>query len=225
MDIRYWSIQPMTDWAGCPTTRRSTTGYYTFLGGNLISWCAKKQHTISCSSIKAKYRAMANTTAKLTWMTFILRDLCIPIVSPPILYCDNISALHMTINPVFHAHSKYIELDYHFVRERVALGLLVIRHISTSDQVVDLFTKPMSKAVFGHFRTKLCLHPPHSLREGISTTHLSSKESPPMSHLSRGKSQWKESPAMIHLSNKEIHPPSKESPAMMIANQHARKAQ
>ncbi|RVW86387.1 Retrovirus-related Pol polyprotein from transposon RE1 [Vitis vinifera] len=160
----------LVDWAGCLTTRRSITGYCTFLGGNLISWCAKKQHTISRSSTEAEYRAMAHTAAELTWMSFILNDLHIPLASTPTLYCDNTSALHMTINSVFHARSKHIELDYHFVRERVALGLLVTQHISTEKQVADLFTKPMSKAALSNFQTKLCLQPRHSLREGIGTT-------------------------------------------------------
>jgi hypothetical protein len=161
------------DWAGCPTTRRSTTGYCTFLGGNIISWCAKKQHTVSRSSTEAEYRAMANTTAELTWLTFILNDLRIALASPPVLYCDNISALHMTINPVFHARSKHIELDYHFVRERVSLGLLVTHYIPTNDQVADLFTKPVSKSTLMRFQTKLCLQPRPRLREGISSTQLS----------------------------------------------------
>ncbi|KAL6340132.1 hypothetical protein AAG906_038967 [Vitis piasezkii] len=87
-------------------------------------------------------------------MSFILKDFHISLTFTPTLSCDNTSALHMTINPVFHACRKYIELDYHFVRERVALGLLVTQHISTEKQVVDLFTKPI-------------------LREGIGTTqHL-----------------------------------------------------
>ena len=59
----------------------------------------------------------------------------------------------MIINPVFHARSKHIELDYYFVRERVALGLLVTQHISTEKQVTDLFTKPMSKAALSKFQT------------------------------------------------------------------------
>ena len=102
-----------------------------FLGGNLISWCAKKQHTISRSSTEVEYRAMANTAAELTWMSFILQDLHISLASTPTLYYDNTSALHMTINLVFHARSKHIELDYHFVSERVALGLLVTQYISS----------------------------------------------------------------------------------------------
>jgi hypothetical protein len=147
------------DWAGCTTTRRSTTGYCTFLGGNLISWYAKKQHTISRSSTEAEYRAMANTTAELTWLAFILKDLCITLSSPSILYCDNLSALHMTVNPVFHARSKHIELDYHFVRERVARGLLVTQHISSVNQVANLFTKPMSKALFNISATNFASSP------------------------------------------------------------------
>ena len=103
-------------------------------------------------------------------MSFILQDLHISLASTPTLYCDNTSALHMIINPVFHARSKHIELDYHFVRERVALGLLVTQHISTEKQVADLFTKPMSKAALSNFQTKLCLQPRHNLREGIDTT-------------------------------------------------------
>ncbi|KAE9588657.1 putative RNA-directed DNA polymerase [Lupinus albus] len=162
------------DWVGCPTTRRSTTSYCTFLGGNLISWCAKKQHTVSRSSTEAEYRAMANTTAELTWLTFILNDIRVPLFSPPILYCDNISALRMTINPVFHARSKHIELDYHFVRERVSLGLLVTHYVPTNDQVADLFTKPMSKYILMRFQDKLCLQPRPRLWEDINHTQLSS---------------------------------------------------
>ncbi|MCI30805.1 hypothetical protein A2U01_0052016 [Trifolium medium] len=79
----------------------------------------------------------------------------------------------MTINPVFHARSKHIELDYHFVRERVALGLLATHYIPTNDQVADLFTKPVSKSALVHFQPKLCLQPRPRLREGISGMQLS----------------------------------------------------
>lgn len=113
---------------------------------------------------------MANTSAELTWLTFILKDLRVPLAYTPTVYCDNLNALHMTINPVFHARIKHIELDYHFVRERVALGLLVTKHVSTMNQVADIFTKPMSKAALHRFRPKLCLQTRHRLREDISPT-------------------------------------------------------
>jgi hypothetical protein len=133
------------DWEGCHTTRHSTIRFCVFLGNNLISYCVKKQHTISRSNTKAEYRFMANTISEVTLMTFILKDLHIPVQSPPILYCDYLNALHMTVNPVFHARSKYIELDYHFVQEQVVIRQLVTKHVFTNNQVVDLLTKPMLK--------------------------------------------------------------------------------
>ncbi|XP_028214913.1 uncharacterized protein LOC114396957 [Glycine soja] len=183
------------DWAGCPTNRHSTIGYCIYLGRNLISWCAKKQPTISQSSTEAKYRAMAKTTIELTWLTFLLQDLRISLASLPLLYCDNLNALHMTINPVFHAHNKHIELDYHYARERVALGHLVTHHIPTNDQVADLFTKPMSKATLMHFRTKLCLQPHPCLREDINNNQLLNDN-----HAKKEtKSRWKQIPMIVLL--------------------------
>jgi histone deacetylase 1/2 len=79
------------DWAGCLTTRRSTIGYY--MGKNFISWCTKKQHTISRSSTEVEYCAMGNTIVELTWLTFILKDLHIPMTSPSTLYYGNLSTI------------------------------------------------------------------------------------------------------------------------------------
>ena len=145
------------DWAGCPITCRSTTGFCTFLGSNCISWSAKKQPTVSRSSAEAEYRAMASTSAELTWISFILRDIGLFQSRPPVLFCDNLSALHMTINPVFHSHSKHIAIDYHFVCEKVALGTLTTQFVPSSSQVVDIFTKPLSRAVFDGLKHKLGL--------------------------------------------------------------------
>ena len=75
---------------------------------------------------------MANTVVELTWLSFLLRDLRVSQSQSPILFYDKSSALHMTINHVFHTRSKHIELDYHFVRERVSMGLLVTRHVSST---------------------------------------------------------------------------------------------
>ncbi|XP_059668960.1 uncharacterized mitochondrial protein AtMg00810-like [Cornus florida] len=123
--LRLLSNNPMVlygfsdaDWAACPTTRRSTTGYCTFLGSNYFSWNAKKQPTIARSSAESEYRALASTAAELTWITFILQDIGAYLHEAPMLFCDNISALHMTINLVFHARTKHVEIDYHNLFEK-----------------------------------------------------------------------------------------------------------
>lgn len=103
------------DWAGCPLIRRSTTGYCIYLGANCISWSSKTQHTVTRSSTEAEYHALASTAAEITWISFILRDNRLYLSQPPTLFCDNISAVYMTINPMFHARTKHIEIDCHFV--------------------------------------------------------------------------------------------------------------
>lgn len=107
------------DWAGDLVDRRSTTGYAIYFGPNLVSWCAKKPHTVSRSSIEAEYRAMANTAANLIWIQQLLAELHLHIPSPHVLWCDNKSTISLASNPVFRARTKHIEIDYYFIREQV----------------------------------------------------------------------------------------------------------
>lgn len=122
------------DWEGCHTTRHSTIRFCVFLENNLISYCIKKQHTISRSNTKAEYRFMANTISEVALMTFILKDLHIPVQSLPILYCDYLNALHITVNPVFHARNKYIESDYHSFLDNLSPSMfsLIIKLLTFS---------------------------------------------------------------------------------------------
>ncbi|BBG99703.1 Far-red impaired responsive family protein, partial [Prunus dulcis] len=110
------------DWAGCPDSRRSTTGYLIYLGNNLISWCSKKQPTVSRSSTESEYRSLAHACAETTWLSYLLVELGVHLQFPITLHCDNLSATYLAANPVFHARTRHIELDYHFVREKVSLG-------------------------------------------------------------------------------------------------------
>ncbi|KAH9648576.1 retrovirus-related pol polyprotein from transposon RE1 [Citrus sinensis] len=119
---------------------------------------AVNKPTVSRSSAEAEYRALASTAAELTWITYLYREIGIPLAQPPQLLSDNLSALHMTINPVFHARSKHIELDYHFIREKVVDGALVTKFVPSSLQIADVFTKALSKAMFRDFRYKLGVH-------------------------------------------------------------------
>jgi hypothetical protein len=108
-----------SDWVGCPDDHRSTTGFAVLLGDCLISWSDKKQAVVSHSSTEAEYRSLSTTTAELFWLRMLFKELCIPLSVAPVLWCDNISALALASNPVFHSRTKHIEVNYHFVREKV----------------------------------------------------------------------------------------------------------
>ena len=104
-----------TDWAGSPSDRRSTTGYCTFLGGNLVTWKSKKQTVVARSSAEIEYRAMAHTSSELTWIQHFLQEIGFLVSTPIPLYCDNQAAVHIASNPAFHERTKHIEVDCHFV--------------------------------------------------------------------------------------------------------------
>lgn len=105
--------------------------------------CQEATCHLSLSSTEAEYHAMTVTTTKITWLSYLMRDLHITPIETPILYCDNLSALHLTVNPIFHARTKHLEIDFHYVREQLALHKHEMRHIPSTDQVADIFPKPL----------------------------------------------------------------------------------
>uniref|UniRef100_A0A2N9FJA4 Integrase catalytic domain-containing protein n=1 Tax=Fagus sylvatica TaxID=28930 RepID=A0A2N9FJA4_FAGSY len=148
------------DWAGDPDDRRSTSGFLIYLGSNAITWSAKKQPTVSRSSTESEYRALAFASAELCWIRTLLKDLGIFISDTPILWCDNVSALAIASNPVFHARTKHIEVDFHFVRERVLRKDLLVKFVSTVDQLADIFTKSLPTNRFLDLRHNLIVPVP-----------------------------------------------------------------
>jgi hypothetical protein len=147
------------DWAGCPDTRRSTSGFCMYLGDNLISWSSRRQTTVSRSSAEAEYRAVATCVAESCWVRQILQELHRPIHHATIVYCDNVSAVYMSANPVHHRRTKHIELDIHFVREKVAIGDVRVLHVPSSSQFADIFTKGLPTLLFREFRFSLHVDP------------------------------------------------------------------
>ena len=130
------------DLAGSPGDRRSTTGYCVLVGGNLMLWKSKKQTVVARSSVESEYKAMAYTTCELVWMK-LLEELVFPQSSPMNLFCDNQAAVHIASNPFFHERTKHIEVDCHFVLEKLLEKVVHTVHVKSADQLADLFMKAL----------------------------------------------------------------------------------
>ncbi|CAA7059556.1 unnamed protein product [Microthlaspi erraticum] len=134
---------------------RSLSAFIVYLGDSPISWRTKKQDTESCSSAEAEYRSMAYTLRELKWLKALLHTFGYDHPHPMPLFCDSQAALHIAANPVFHERTKLIESDCHQVRDAVQDGLIATHHISTKEQVADIFTKALSKTLFEKLVSKL----------------------------------------------------------------------
>ncbi|GKA87994.1 ribonuclease H-like domain-containing protein [Tanacetum coccineum] len=139
---------------------RSTSGYCVFLGNNLLSWSAKRQATLSRSSAEAEYRGVANVVVETCWLKNLLRELHTPLSSATLVYCDNVSAVYLSSNPVQHHRTKHIEIDIHFVSDLVAAGQVRVLHVPFRYQFANIFTKGLPSALFEEFRTSLSVRCP-----------------------------------------------------------------
>ncbi|KAK4370445.1 hypothetical protein RND71_009920 [Anisodus tanguticus] len=131
-----------------------------FLGNNLVSWSAKRQATLSRSSAEAEYRGVANVVSESCWLCNLLLELHCPIQKATLVYCDNISAIYLSGNPVHHQRTKHIEMDIHFVREKVAKGHVRVCHVPSRYQVADIFTKGLPAVLFEDFRDSFSVRRP-----------------------------------------------------------------
>ena len=104
---------------------------------------------------------MANYVAESIWLHQLLLELHQPVRQATVVYCDNVSATYLSTNPVQHQRTKHVEIDLHFVRDRVALGEARVLHVPTSSQFADIFTKGLPTAVFEDFRNSLNIVPHH----------------------------------------------------------------
>ena len=143
------------DWAGSISDRKSTTGYCTYVWGNLVTWRSKKQSVVARSSAEAEYRALAQSICEGLWIKRLLEELRISTSEPMKVFCDNLAAISIAKNPVHHDRTKHVEIDRHFIKEKVESRILNLIYTPTHLQVADILTKALSRVKFEDFKSKL----------------------------------------------------------------------
>jgi hypothetical protein len=144
-----------SDWAGCVSDRKSTSGCCFGLGSTVVSWFSRKQKSVALSSAEAEYMAASQASCEAIWLRKLLVGIFGVQMRPTVIYCDNQSCIKLSENPVFHDRSKHIEIRYHFIRDYVQRGAVELQYISTDEQVADILTKALGRGKFVPFRDKL----------------------------------------------------------------------
>ena len=154
-ELRTIEVYTDASWGGAHPDRRSTSGYCSYVWGNLVTWKSQKQRVVSKSSAEAELRALAQGIMEELWLKRVLCEIHVKVELPLKLYCDNKAAISMALNPVQHERSKHVEIDRHFIREKVEEGTICLTFLPTHLQAADVLTKALLKPAFEGCISKL----------------------------------------------------------------------
>ena len=157
------------DWAGSEDDSRSTSGYAFSFGSGAFSWSSVKQNTVALSTAEAEYVSASEATAQAIWLRFVLDDFGEMQAEATPLFCDNMSAISMAKNPVFHQRTRHINRKYHFIREALQEGVIDVKFCRSEEQLADIFTKALPKDRFKKLRLDLGVKSVNSLGEAVES--------------------------------------------------------
>ncbi|XP_074356309.1 secreted RxLR effector protein 161-like [Apium graveolens] len=144
-----------SDLAGNIEDRKSTGGVAFYLNDSLITWMSQKQKCVALSSCEAEFMAATAAACQGIWLRNLLSQITDEKVGLVTLYIDNKSAIDLAKNPMFHGRSKHIDIRYHFIRECVDRGEIVVKHVATENQKADILTKALTTVKFERMRKLL----------------------------------------------------------------------
>jgi hypothetical protein len=145
------------NWASCPDTRRSSTGYVFLMSGGAVSWCCRRQSTTAQSSCESEYMAAVEAVRESIWQRTFLQEIGCEVTRPTVIGCDSDSAIKLTADPVYHERTKHIDVRVHFIRDHVRRGVAVLLFVPTAEQVADSLTKPVPSAKVKFCRDRMGL--------------------------------------------------------------------
>jgi hypothetical protein len=143
------------DYAGCPDTRRSTSGYVCFLNNGPVSWMSKLQQTVAVSTTEAEYMAASYCASEVVFLRGLLEDLEFAQHGPTLMHEDNQGAVCLMKNSVMHSRAKHIDVRYHFVRDLIRGEVVNVQYCQTNENVADILTKLLPRPIFEKHRARL----------------------------------------------------------------------
>lgn len=146
--------------------KRSTSGYFTLVGGNLVTWKSKKQKVVALSSAEAEFRGIARGLAEILWLRKLLKEVGFPPKDTCELRCDNKAAIGIFETPVQHDRTKHVEVDRHFIKEKLEEGVIRLPFVRSEERLADILTKAVPSGPFNEALGKLGVGDPTTQLEG-----------------------------------------------------------